>query len=90
MLYEMVTGRRPFTGTSWHLVNQHLNEQPAALRTLRPESPVELERLVGRLLAKDPAQRPDSAEEICLPPSLFEVDYLTVEHAKIYDGRSRH
>jgi hypothetical protein len=26
---------------------------------------VELERLVGRLLAKDPAQRLDSAEEVC-------------------------
>lgn len=26
--------RRPFTGTSWHLVNQHIKEQPAPLRTL--------------------------------------------------------
>ncbi|WP_457469701.1 protein kinase domain-containing protein [Streptomyces sp. TE4109] len=61
VLYEMVTGRRPFTGTPWHLINQHLKEQPTPLRTLRPDVPVELERLVSRLLAKDPAQRPDSA-----------------------------
>ncbi|KEF04818.1 serine/threonine protein kinase [Streptomyces rimosus] len=65
VLFEMVTGQRPFTGTSWHLVHQHLNEPPAALRTLRPDAPGELERLVGQLLAKDPAQRPDSAEEVC-------------------------
>jgi serine/threonine-protein kinase len=62
VLYEMVTGQRPFTGTSWRLVNQHLNEQPAPLRTLRPDAPAELERLVGRLMVKDPAQRPTSAD----------------------------
>jgi len=64
VLFETVTGRPPFTGTSWHLINQHLNEQPAPLRTVRPDVPVELERLVSQLLAKDPAQRPDSAEEV--------------------------
>jgi serine/threonine-protein kinase len=64
VLYEMVTGRRPFTGTSWHLVNQHIKEQPAPLRTLRPDAPVELERFVARLLAKDPAQRPVSAGKV--------------------------
>jgi serine/threonine-protein kinase len=64
VLYEMVTGRRPFTGTSWHLVNQHIKEQPAPLRTLRPDAPVELERFVARLLAKDPAQRPASAGKV--------------------------
>lgn len=64
VLYEMVTGRRPFTGTSWHLVNQHIKEQPVPLRTLRPDAPVELERFVARLLAKDPAQRPVSAGKV--------------------------
>lgn len=64
VLFEAVTGRRPFTGASWHLINQHLNEQPALLRTLRPDAPVELEKLVARLLAKDPTHRPDSADEV--------------------------
>ncbi|MEV5730782.1 hypothetical protein AB0N50_34110 [Streptomyces pharetrae] len=44
------------------MANQHLNEQPAALRTLRPDAPAELERLVSRLMATDPAQRSASAE----------------------------
>ncbi|MDX3528471.1 protein kinase [Streptomyces sp. ID05-39B] len=64
VLFEAVTGRRPFTGTSWQLINQHLKEPPALLRTLRPDTPVELEQLVSQLLAKNPAQRPDSAEEV--------------------------
>lgn len=62
VLYAMVTGQRPFTGTSWRLVNQHLNEEPAPLRTVRPDAPAELERFTGRLMAKDPAQRPASGE----------------------------
>ncbi|AEY85316.1 putative serine/threonine protein kinase [Streptomyces hygroscopicus subsp. jinggangensis 5008] len=41
-----------------------LKEQPAPLRTLRPDAPEELERLVTWLLAKDPTQRPDSAGEV--------------------------
>ena len=64
VLFEAVTGRRPFTGSSWQLINQHIKEPPAPLRTLRPDAPIELERLVGQLLAKDPAQRPDSADEV--------------------------
>jgi DnaJ-class molecular chaperone len=64
VLFEAVTGRRPFTGTSWQLINQHLKEPPAPLRTLRPDAPVELERLVSQLLAKEPARRPDSADEV--------------------------
>ncbi|MEU6405817.1 serine/threonine-protein kinase [Streptomyces sp. NPDC046985] len=64
VLFEAITGRRPFIGTSWHLTNQHLKEPPALPRTLRPDAPVELEQLVSRLLAKDPAHRPDSADEV--------------------------
>ncbi|MFH8419304.1 protein kinase domain-containing protein [Streptomyces collinus] len=64
VLFEMVTGRRPFTGASWHLINQHLTEPPAPLHTLRPDAPLELEELVARLLAKVPAHRPDSVDEV--------------------------
>ncbi|WP_229318920.1 protein kinase domain-containing protein [Streptomyces californicus] len=62
LLYEMLTGRRPFTGTSWHLINQHLNENPPPLRALRPDVPVDLETFTGRLLAKDPADHPTSGQ----------------------------
>ncbi|MFD3921534.1 serine/threonine-protein kinase [Streptomyces sp. NPDC058595] len=59
VLYEMTTGQRPFTGTSWHLINQHLNEQPTPLRTLRPDAPEELERFVSRL-GSWPGTRPSA------------------------------
>ncbi|MFI1606963.1 serine/threonine-protein kinase [Streptomyces griseofuscus] len=72
VLYEMITGHPPFTGTSWHLVNQHLNEQPAPLLRLRLATPSELVALVTRLLAKDPAGRPADAFEVML--ALREID----------------
>ncbi|KMS74205.1 serine/threonine protein kinase [Streptomyces viridochromogenes] len=64
VLFEMVTGRRPFDGTSWHLVHQHLHEQPVRLRSLRPDVPPELDDLVARLLAKDPSDRPACGQEV--------------------------
>ena len=33
---------------------------------------------------------PSAVTALRLPSSLFEVDYLTVEHSEIYVGRSRH
>jgi eukaryotic-like serine/threonine-protein kinase len=64
VLFEMVVGRRPFEGTSWHLVHQHVHEQPARLSSLRHDVPPELDDLVARLLAKDPAHRPSCGQEV--------------------------
>ncbi|MDQ0936610.1 serine/threonine protein kinase [Streptomyces turgidiscabies] len=72
MLYEMITGHPPFTGTSWHLINQHLNEQPTSLLKLRLATPSELVALVTRLLAKNPDDRPADAFEVML--ALREID----------------
>jgi hypothetical protein len=37
-----------------------------------------------------PAARNRAVTALPLPASLFEVDYLTVEHVEIYVGQSRH
>jgi serine/threonine-protein kinase len=63
-LYEMLAGRRPFAGPSYAAVVLGIvgtEPEPLALRD--PVSPA-LERLVRRLLHKDPAERPQSAEEV--------------------------
>ncbi|MFI2214901.1 serine/threonine protein kinase [Streptomyces sp. NPDC020141] len=64
VLYEMLTGQRPFNGTSWHLVSQHANETPSPVTGLRPDTPPRLADLVETLLAKNPADRPASAEKV--------------------------
>jgi serine/threonine protein kinase/Tol biopolymer transport system component len=58
VLYEMVTGRRPFRGEHEQAVLYSiLNEKPKALTEARVDAPVELEKIVGGLLAKNPADR---------------------------------
>ncbi|MEA2692129.1 MAG: eukaryotic-like serine/threonine-protein kinase, partial [Acidobacteriota bacterium] len=65
VLYAMLAGHPPFRGESDRLlVDGILHRQPEPLRRVRPEVPAELERLVGRMLAKDPAERPETMDEV--------------------------
>lgn len=66
MLYEMVTGVRPFQAESAYstctaLVQSH----PPLANTIRPEVPSQLAELIDRMLEKDPADRwPSTAGEV--------------------------
>ncbi|HSK75565.1 MAG TPA: protein kinase [Thermoanaerobaculia bacterium] len=58
VLYEMVTGKRPFRGEHEQAVLYSiLNEKPKPLTEARVDAPAELEKIVGGLLAKNPADR---------------------------------
>lgn len=75
MLYEMLSGQIPFNVTSVHeLIRSHLTAEPLPLRELRPETPVAVEELLNRLLAKDPDERLQRVGEI---PALFDQALLT-------------
>jgi serine/threonine protein kinase len=65
VIYEMATGRLPFAGPSpSDTVNNVLDNEPIPLTTHAPERPLQLERIVDRLLAKVPDQRFQSAAEL--------------------------
>ncbi len=65
VLFEMVTGRRPFVGSSpMAVLQQHIEEPPPAIAGLQPAVPAELDDLIARLLAKDPADRLSTAVEV--------------------------
>jgi serine/threonine-protein kinase len=65
VLYEMLTGQVPFTGDSpVEIAMKHLSATPPQLRDKRPDIPHSLELVVLRALAKDPAARYQSAEEM--------------------------
>jgi eukaryotic-like serine/threonine-protein kinase len=64
VLYEMLTGKVPFTGDSAiEIAMKHVNDLPAPPSSLRPELPIELDQIVLRALAKDPEDRYQTAEE---------------------------
>jgi serine/threonine protein kinase len=65
VLYAMCSGVPPFRGSSAVAVLRQVSDQaPAPLRALNPEVLAWLEALVTRLMAKDPADRFQSAAEV--------------------------
>lgn len=65
VLYAMCTGRPPFTAeTALAALRGVCDDRPTPVRELNPQIPQWLERLIDRLLGKDPDQRPQSAEEV--------------------------
>ena len=62
-LYEMLTGNLPFQGDSqYSLMTAHLNQTPPAPITLRSDLPAGLNEIIMMAIAKDPANRFQSAD----------------------------
>jgi serine/threonine protein kinase/membrane protein implicated in regulation of membrane protease activity len=64
-LYHLLSGQVPFPGGS--VVDRliaHAERPPRPLSELRPEVPVELVRVVQRMMAKEPAQRYQTPAEV--------------------------
>jgi len=84
VLYEMLTGRLPFTGeTPLAVVMKHISEPPPPPRRYNPQIPATLEAIILRALAKDPAQRQRSALELAEELRSYErlVSQATVVNA---------
>jgi WD40 repeat protein len=65
VLYRMTTGRLPFVQNDlMALLSAVASEMPMSPRSLNPAVPPELDALIVRLLAKKPADRPASAEDV--------------------------
>ena len=65
VLYEMLTGRRAFPGTSQaSTIGAILKDEPPAISSITPVVPPALDRVVQRCLAKDPEERWQSAGDL--------------------------
>ena len=65
VFYELLAGVRPFvSNTAMGVADKTLHSAPIPLRQLKPQIPLELERITSRLLQRDPAARYSSATEL--------------------------
>lgn len=74
LAYELVTGVSPFTSASpRETLAAQLTRDPKPLHEVSPAFPRSLSALIMRCLAKDPVQRPQTADEV-----LHELDSMTM------------
>ncbi len=64
ILFEMVTGRQPFSGPYQDVMNAHLKSMPPNPQALNPEINIGLARVLQRMLAKRKNQRFGSFSEL--------------------------
>jgi len=64
ILYELLTGRKPFGGTYEELREEILEKPPRPLRQIDDTIPSELERICLKCLAKDQSERYSSAKDL--------------------------
>jgi len=65
IFYELLAGRLPFTETDiTRLIHAHLAQRPPLLRKLRPSVPPPMEAVIEKLLAKNAAERYQSARAL--------------------------
>ncbi len=85
LLFEMLTGQRPFRGQYDAALSYSIvNEEPPLLSDFLPDAPQKLSLLVSRLLKKDPAKRFSDSEQLanelqtCLDelPGLIEASQI--------------
>jgi Tol biopolymer transport system component/tRNA A-37 threonylcarbamoyl transferase component Bud32 len=62
--YELLTGGPPFSGTAQAVLAAQVSQEPAPVTQRRPAVPAPLVELIARCLAKRPADRWQSAQEI--------------------------
>ena len=67
VLYTMCTGRSPFRAeTSYGVLRRITDDQPTAIREINPDVPAWLCQIIDKLLAKQPENRFESAEEVAV------------------------
>jgi eukaryotic-like serine/threonine-protein kinase len=65
IIFEMLSGRPPFVHAGMgETIAAHIYEPPPRLLSVAPNAPPDIDALVTRLLAKDPAARPQTMAEI--------------------------
>jgi serine/threonine protein kinase len=90
VLYAMATGTSPFRASTAIAVLRRVNdEEPTPVRTLRPDLPAWLATLIERLMAKNPAERFATADEVANLLQGYLVHLQTAAPAPALPGSPR-
>src|SRR5262249_10125945 len=90
LLYEMVTGRRPFEGaTKISTISAILEREPQPIADLAPGVPPDLEKIISRCLRKDRDRRAQNVADIKLALEELREDSLSGKLAAASQGGSR-
>lgn len=82
VMYEMLTGRKAFGGTSLTSITQAvLDGNPVPAHALVPGLPAELSQIATRAMARDPAQRFASARELSLAIRAWQAQFAPASAA---------
>ncbi|MGI9043459.1 MAG: protein kinase domain-containing protein [Gemmatimonadaceae bacterium] len=82
LLYESLTGRRPFRGETDSVVVENIQTaEPDPIAVSRPDAPAELCRVVERCLRKDAAERFQSADEFSEVLRRMEIESRQAERS---------
>ena len=85
VLYEVATGKRPFSGrTQIRLADDILHKPPPPLKVMNPQAPAELEAIILKCLAKQPEDRYQSVEELARDLRALEVTSVGAPAAASY------
>ena len=90
LLYEMVTGRRPFPGQSrLATLTRIVNDDPLPPRQLNALVPADLEKAILRCLRKDPARRYQSMADLKVALEDLQTESLSAPRADAVPVRAR-
>ncbi len=74
--YHMLAGQPPFDGeNALAIAVQHVKHEAEPIQSLRPDIPAELATIIGKMIAKKPSDRFQSATELLKDIRKLDIDY---------------
>lgn len=90
VLYEMLTGRKPFEGeTAMDVLGAILHKEPPSIRELMPETPSEVERIINKLLRKDRNERYQTVRDVLIDLKDVRKELEFQDKLKVTPSRER-
>lgn len=85
MLFEMTASHAPFWSLdAFEMQTMHLEAPIPSIRDIAHGVPLDFEKCIKQFLAKDPAERPQSAEEACeILAKLIDFDLSTLPQGEV-------